>query len=204
MVAASGPASGWALTDWISEIVLNNCGPDVYDHWIAGAIAWTDACIKQSFGLFAKLVATKGYVLGGSERILATGDDVAADPLYADPPTAYMCYLASFAQAFIAAHHPDLEPGADYDVFAFPTIKPENQGAVTVGADIPVMLGDTPAARSFMAYLASARAQETWIKLGGFTSVNRSMSPDSYPDPVARRSSRSSPRPGSVASAPAT
>ena len=48
------------------------------------------------------------------------------------------------------------------------------------------MVSDTPAARSFMTYLASARAQETWIKLGGFTSVNRSVSADAYPDPVAR------------------
>ena len=49
------------------------------------------------------------------------------------------------------------------------------------------MVSDTPAARSFISYLASARAQETWIKLGGFTSVNRSVSADTYADPVARR-----------------
>ena len=187
VVAARGPASGWALTDWISEIVLNNCGPDLYDRWIAGDIPWSDACIKQSFDLFTTIVATEGYVLGGSQRIVATGDDVGADPLYTDPPTAYMYYLASFAQAFIAAGFPDLQPGTDYDVFAFPAIKPENEGAVTVGADVPVMVADTPAARSFMTYLASARAQETWIKLGGFISVNRSVSADAYQDPVARR-----------------
>jgi alpha-glucoside transport system substrate-binding protein len=186
VVAASGPASGWALTDWISEIVLNNCGPDLYDKWLAAEIPWNHACIKQSFDMFTNIVSTEGYVLGGSQRIIATGDDVGADPLYTDPPTAYMCYLASFAQAFIAASYPDLEPGTDYDVFKFPTINPEYEGAVTVGADVPVMVSDTPAARSFMTYLASARAQETWIKLGGFTSVNGSVSADTYLDPVAR------------------
>lgn len=187
VVAPSGPASGWALTDWISEIVLNNCGPDLYDKWIGSEIPWNDACIKQSFDMFTKIVSTEGYVLGASQRIIATGDDVGADPLYTDPPTAYMCYLASFAQAFIAAAHPDLEPGADYDVFRFPTINPDHHGAVTVGADVPVMVSDTPAARSFMTYLASARAQETWIKLGGFTSVNRGVPMDTYSDPVARK-----------------
>jgi alpha-glucoside transport system substrate-binding protein len=186
VVAASGPASGWALTDWISEIVLNSCGPDLYDRWIAAEIPWTDECIKQSFDMFIKIVSTEGYVRGGSQRIIATGDDVAADPLYAEPPTAYMCYLASFAQAFIAASHPDLEPGTDYDVFKFPTLDPEYEGSVTVGADVPVMVSDTPAARSFMTYLASARAQEAWIKLGGFTSVNRSVPADTYLDPVAQ------------------
>jgi alpha-glucoside transport system substrate-binding protein len=186
VVAARGPASGWALTDWISEIVLNTCGPDLYDEWIASGISWNDACIKRSFGMFTKLVSTKGYVLGGSQRIIATGDDAGADPLYTDPPSAYLCYLPSFAQAFIAASHPDLEPGTDYDVFRFPTIDPRYKGAVTIGADVPVMVSDTPAARAFMTYLASAPAQEAWIKLGGFTSVNRSVSMDSYQDPVAR------------------
>lgn len=137
--------------------------------------------------MFITIVSTDGYVLGGSQRIVATGDDVGADPLYTDPPTAYLCYLASFAQAFIAASHPDLEPGTDYDVFKVPTINLENRGAVTVGADIPVLVSDTPAARSFMTYLAGARAQETWIKLGGFVSVNRSVPADAYLDPVARK-----------------
>ena len=190
VVAASGPASGWALTDWISEIVLNTCGPDLYDRWVAAEIPWNDACIKRSFGMFTTLISTRGYVLGGSQRIIATGDDVGADPLYTDPPTAYLCYLPSFAQAFIAAGHPDLEPGTDYDVFRFPTIDPHYQGAVTIGADVPVMVSDTPAARAFMTYLASAPAQEAWIKLGGFTSVNRSVSVDTYVDPVARTAAK--------------
>jgi alpha-glucoside transport system substrate-binding protein len=187
IVAAEGPANGWALTDRISEIVLNGCGPDLYDRWIAAEIPWTDACIRRSFERFLGIVSAKGYVLGGSERIVATGDDVGADPLYTDRPTAYLYPFASFTQAFIARNFPDLEPGTDYDVFPFPTIDPDHAGAVTVGADIPVLVRDTPAARSFMAFLAGPRAQEAWIGLGGFTSVNRSLSADAYPDPVARR-----------------
>jgi alpha-glucoside transport system substrate-binding protein len=136
--------------------------------------------------MFARLLRTKGYVLGGSERVLATGDAEGADPLYTDPPDAYLYYLASFAQAFIAAKYPDLEPGRDYAFFRFPSIDPQHQGAVTIGADIPVLVSDTPAARSFMTYLAGARAQEAWIERGGFTSVNRSVPLDAYGDPVAR------------------
>jgi alpha-glucoside transport system substrate-binding protein len=186
VVAARGPANGWALTDWISEIVLNNCGPDVYDNWVAAKIPWTDPCVKQSFDLFDSVVQKKGYVLGGVQRIVSTGDDHGADPLYTDPPTAYMYYLASFTQGFIAANFPNLKAGDDYSFFPFPTINPEYEGAVAVGADIVVMTSDTPAARSFMTYLAGAKAQETWIKLGGFTSVNRSVPADTYLDPVAR------------------
>jgi alpha-glucoside transport system substrate-binding protein len=186
VVAASGPANGWALTDWISEIVLNNCGPDVYDRWISAKLPWTDACIKQSFDMFDTIVRTKGYVLGGAQRITSTTDAAGGDPLYTNPPSAYMYHLASFAQGFIAANFPKLTAGTDYSFFPFPAINPKYSGSVAVGADIVVMTHDTPAARSFMAYLAGAPAQEAWIKLGGFTSVNRSVPPDTYPDPVAR------------------
>jgi alpha-glucoside transport system substrate-binding protein len=140
--------------------------------------------------MFNKIIQTKGYVLGGSQGIFATTDANGAYPLYTDPPSAYMYYLASFAQGFIASKYPNLKPGDDYNFFTFPTINPQYEGAITVGADVVVMVNDTPAARSFMTYLAGARAQEEWIKLGGFTSVNRSVSPDTYLDPVARETAQ--------------
>ncbi|HZV26549.1 MAG TPA: ABC transporter substrate-binding protein [Acidothermaceae bacterium] len=186
VVSASGPASGWPLTDWVSEIVLNNCGPGVYDKWIAAEIPWTDACIKQSFEMFDKIVQTKGYALGGTQGILATADADGGTPLYTNPPTAYMYYLSSIAQGFIAAKYPNLNAGHDYNFFPFPSINAQYSGAVTIGADVVVMVHDTPAARSFMTYLAGAPAQEAWIKLGGFTSVNRSVPSDTYLDPVGQ------------------
>ena len=186
VVSASGPASGWPLTDWISEIVLNSCGPDVYDKWVAAEIPWTHACIRKSFEMFDKVVQTKGYVLGGTQGILSTGDGDGGTPLYTKPPAAYMYYLSSIAQGFIASQYPNLTAGHDYNFFPFPTIDPQYRGAITVGADVVVMVRDTPAARSFMSYLAGAPAQEAWIKLGGFTSVNRSVPSDTYRDPVGQ------------------
>ena len=177
---------GWALTDWIASIVLHACGADVYDQWVAGQIPWTDPCIAASFDRFETIVQTPGYVLGGSEGILGTSDAEGSYPMYTDPPTAYMYALASFAQAFIAGKYPQLVAGTDYDTFPFPTIDPAYAGAVTIGADVVVMLDDTPAARSFMSYLAGAESQQVWIERGGFTSVNRSVTHDAYPDPVAR------------------
>lgn len=188
VVAPKVPGGGgWALTDWIAQIVLEACGPEVYDQWVAGEIAWTDTCIRQSFDRFDTIVHTPGYVLGGNDTILGSSDSEGSYPMYADPPTAYMYYMASFAQAFIASQYPQLAPGADYDFFRFPAIAPDAAGSVTIGADVVVMMNDTPAARSFMTYLAGAESQQAWIELGGFTSVNRSVAAEAYPDPVARK-----------------
>ena len=139
------------------------------------------------FEVFNDIVATPGNVLGGSAGIVGTTDSAGTYPVYSDPPAAYMDYIASFADAFIASKYPSLKPGADYAYFPFPSITPAYAGGVTVGADLVVMVTDTPAARSLMAYLAGADAQQTWIGLGGFTSVNRTVPLDAYPDVVARQ-----------------
>ena len=186
VVAPMSPASGWALTDWISQLVLSACGPDLYDSWVAGTTPWTNACITSAFDMFDPIVGRPGNVLGGAQRILTTTDSAGALPVFADPPSAYMYYLASFAQAFITAGYPTLSAGDGYSFFPFPTVDPRYAGPVAVGADVVVMTKDTPAARSFMTYLAGAPAQETWIRLGGFTSVTRSVPLDTYPDSVAR------------------
>jgi len=190
VVAPMSPASGWALTDWVSQLVLSTCGPDLYDSWVAGTTPWTSACVTRAFDLFETILRTPGYVLGGAQGVLTTTDANGVLPVYASPPTAYMYYLASFAQAFISAAYPTLPAGRGYGFFPFPTVDPRYAGSVTVGADVVVMTKDTPAARSLMTYLAGEKAQETWVRLGGFTSVNRNVPPDSYPDPVAQEVAR--------------
>ncbi|WP_183061547.1 ABC transporter substrate-binding protein [Motilibacter peucedani] len=186
VVSASGQASGWPLTDWVSEIVLTGCGPDVYDRWVSARLPWTDPCVRKSFVMLLDLLHHDGYVLGGADAVLSTSDEQGADPLYARPPKAEMYYMASFAQGFITSRLPDLRPGRDYGFFPFPAVNPEWRGSITVGADVVVMTRDTPAARAFLSYLAGAPAQEVWIRRGGFTSVARSVPTDTYPDPVAR------------------
>jgi alpha-glucoside transport system substrate-binding protein len=186
VVAPASPAAGWALTDWVSQIVLSGCGPDRYDAWVAGRTPWTDPCIRRAFDRFDQIVHRPGYVLGGTKGILSTTDAAGSYPMYTDRPTVFMYYMASFAQAFIASQYPNLTPGQDYDAFAFPTIAPAHARTVMIGADMIVMVNDTPAARSFMTYLAGTQSQKTWIARGGFTSVNRSVPLDAYADPVAR------------------
>jgi alpha-glucoside transport system substrate-binding protein len=186
VVAPRGPGSGWALTDGVASLVLGACGPDRYDAWVAGAVPWTDACVRGAFDRFLTLVTAPGRVLGGTRAMLTTGDAEGVLPVFADPPEAYAYPMASFAQAFVADAYPDLEPGTGYDWFPVPAVDPALAGAVTVGADLVVALRDTPAARSFLTYLTGADAQARWAGLGGYTSVNRGVPAAAYPDVVAR------------------
>lgn len=185
MGVSSGAASGWPATDWLAEIYLNESGPDMYDKWVAHQIPWTDASIKSAFQKFGAIVAGKHYINGAPRSILATGFAEASYPLYASPPGAYMYYLGDFTEGFITTQYKNLQPKTDFDFFAFPTINTQYQGAVTGGADVVVAMKNNNAVRALVKYLATADAQTIWVKRGGFTSANKSVALDAYPNAVA-------------------
>ncbi|MEX0749936.1 MAG: hypothetical protein WD359_03930, partial [Dehalococcoidia bacterium] len=59
-------------------------------------------------------------------------------------------------------------------------------GAVTGGANIAYAFNSDPATCSFLTHIASAEAQQVWVELGGFTSLNSGVDIDAYPDEVAQ------------------
>jgi alpha-glucoside transport system substrate-binding protein len=182
----SGEASGWPATDWIGEILLHESGGEVYDQWVNHDIPWTDPKIKSAWEKFGQIALTPDYVPGGAKAILATNFQDGSYLPFEDPPKAAMYYLGAFTQGFIAEQFPDLVAGEDYAFFPFPGIDAKYAGAVTGGANVVVAFNDNPTTRSFVRYLASAKAQQIWVEEGGFTAVNNKVSLDAYPNPLAR------------------
>jgi alpha-glucoside transport system substrate-binding protein len=187
MAMESGASGGWPASDWIAEIVLNSHGPEFYDQWVAHEVPWTDPRIKEAFERFGQVAHTEGYVAGGVPAILSTNFMDGAYLPFMDPPRSMMYYLGSFTQGFIEDQFPDLVPVEDYDFFSFPVIANEYDGSVTGGADVVVVFRNNPTTASFVEYLASAEAQSIWVEGGGFTSINRSVPPESYPDALAAK-----------------
>ncbi len=183
----SGGASGWPASDWIQEIYLAESGPDMYDQWTAHEIPWTDESVKSAFEHYGEIATDPDYVVGGVDNILATGFEDASYPPFQDPPGAYMYFLGSFTQGFIETQFPDQTAGEDYDFFKFVEIDPEYTGSVTGGVDVAVMFNDTPEARSFMEYMATASSWEPWAEAGGFVSPNQSFDEGAYPDELTRK-----------------
>ncbi len=44
----SGDATGWALTDWMEDIMLRMHGPDVYDQWVKHEIPFNDPKVQAA------------------------------------------------------------------------------------------------------------------------------------------------------------
>jgi alpha-glucoside transport system substrate-binding protein len=177
----SGAASGWPGTDWIEDIVLRQAGPDVYQQWYQGKVKWTDPAIKAAWTTFGDVVANS---FGGSATVNATNFANAGDPLFKTPPGCLFLHQASFITGlggFKAA-----TAGTDYNFFQFPDINAQYTGAVEGAGDLFGMFHDTPAAKSLMAYLVTAPAQDIWVKIGGALSANKNAT--DYPDDISKRS----------------
>ncbi len=176
----SGAASGWPGTDWIEDIVLRQSGPDVYNQWWQGKVKWTDPAIKSAFETFGKVVASS---YGGATAVNATNFANAGDPLFANPPGCLFHHQASFITGLGGFK---TAAAGTYDFFPVPDINTQFTGAVVGAGDLFGMFHDTPAAKSLMAYLVTAEAQDIWVKAGGALSANKNAT--SYPDDISKRS----------------
>jgi alpha-glucoside transport system substrate-binding protein len=189
-VSSAGGSSGWPAADWIAQIYLNQSGGDMYDKWVNHQIPWTDPSIKQAFQTFGQIVSGKHYISGAPQSILATDYQSASYLPFDNPAGAYMYYLGDFTEGFITGQFKSAAPGTDFNFFPFPTINTQYSNAVTGGADVVVALNNTTAVQALVKYMATAAAQEIWVKRGGFTSPNKSVDLNSYPDPVSKASAQ--------------
>jgi len=144
----------------------------------------------KAFQMFGQIAGGKHYINGAPQSILATGFQPATYLPFDSPPKAYMYYLGDFAEGFITGQFKSATAGTDFNFFPFPTINTQFQGAVTGGADLVTALKDNGAVKQVVQYLETAAAQEIWVKRGGFTSPNKQVGLDAYPDAVAKASAQ--------------
>ena len=180
----SGAASGWPGTDWVEEFVLRQSGPQVYDRWVQGEIAFSDPAIASAFAQFGELVRNNQLVLGGAVGAIGTpfGDSPAA--LFDDPPGCYMHRQASFISTFFPER---IQAGQDVGVFLFPGIDPDYGNPVLVSGEQFALLNDTPSSRALMTYFTARQPHSLWTNAEGFVSPHRQISADSYTNPNTRK-----------------
>jgi len=177
----SGAASGWPGTDWIEDFLLRQSGPEAYDAWVAGTLAWTSSEVRKAFMAYGQVVA-EDAVFGGTHGALTTYFSASGDPLFTDPPGCLFLHQASFMTTFLDAAS---NPSPTYDFMPFPDIDTRFSGSLIVAGDLFGMLNDTPAARALIQYLVTAEAQSIWVGRGGALSGNFNV--HSYPNEIAER-----------------
>ena len=186
----SGAASGWPGTDWIEDIILRTAGADFYDQWVAHEVPWTDQRVKDAFEVFGALFANN-YVLGGATGALTTNFGDAADPLFLDPPAAYMQKQATFINGFITDHFPNLVAGEDYAIFPLPGIDddatPDGSIPLLVSGDVVTVFNNRPEVIKFAQFLTSETASNIWSSELGELSAYVDADPAQFSNPITRQ-----------------
>ena len=179
-----GASDGWTLTDLFENIYLRTAGPEKYDQLTKHEIPWTDESVKEALTEMGKVVASDN-VAGGTSSALQTDFPTSVTQVFADPPKAAQVLEGDFVGGVISAET-KAEPETGFNVYAFPEIS--DSGPVVVGGgDVMVMFKDNPAARALIEYLATPEAAEIWAAKGGFSSPNKNVDTEVYPDAFTKQ-----------------
>ncbi len=180
----SSGATGWVATDWLEDIMLRTVKPEKYDAWVNGELPFDSEEVRRACNIMADIWFNEEYVLGGTKSILTVPFGDAPQPLFADPPKAWLHRQASFITDFFPEEG---TMGEDIDFFYLPPID-EEQGKPVLGAgDIMGAFTDRPEVRAVMRYLATGESIEEWVKSGGVVAPHKDAKLSWYPTEANRK-----------------
>ena len=178
-------ADGWTLTDLFENIYLRQAGGDKYDQLTDHEIPWTDESVKTALRSMADVLGDTENIKGGTSGALQTEFPTSVENVFVDPAKAAQVLEGDFVPG-VVADKTKLKAVEGYNVFDFPSINGSGP-TVVGGGDSVVMFNDTPASQALVEFLASKEAQEVWAKRGGFSSPNKSVDPNVYPDELTKK-----------------
>jgi alpha-glucoside transport system substrate-binding protein len=179
-----GGADGWTLTDLFENIYLRIAGPEKYDQLTNHEIPWTDASVTEALTEMGKVLGDTDNIAGGTSGALQTDFPTSVTQVFAEPPKAAQVMEGDFVGGVISSET-QAQPEEGFNVYAFPEIGDSGK-VVMGGGDVVVMFKDSPAAQALMTYLASPEAGEIWAGRGGFSSPNKNVDPEVYPDELTK------------------
>jgi alpha-glucoside transport system substrate-binding protein len=179
-------SDGWPLTDLFENIYARQSGPDKYRQLTTHDIAWTDDSVKQALTAMNDIFNDTDNIVGGTDGALQTDFPTSVSNVFASPPKGAMIIEGDFVPGVVAGQTP-AKPETDYNFFDFPSFG-NSSNVVVGGGNEVIMFKDSPAAQALVQYLASPEAGEIWAKRGGFSSPNKNVSEDVYPDEITKRS----------------
>ncbi len=179
----SGAATGWAMTDWIEDVMLRTTSLENYDKWVKGELKFDSPEVRRAMEYVTAIWFNDAYVYGGRQAIPTTFFGDAPKPMFDKPPKCWLHRQGNFITTFFPE---GLNPGVDYDFFYLPPID-EQYGKPVLGAgDIYALFNDRPETRAVIQYFSTGDSVKGWVEAGGAISPHKDSSLDWYADPVTR------------------
>lgn len=177
-----GGSDGWPLTDLFENIYLRSAGVENYDKLATHQIPWDDPTVIDALRIMDRLLADR-YLMGGASGALAT--DWKASVLQVVSGTAATTFEGDFVLGY-AYEHAKARAETNLGFFDFPSVN-GSPPAVVGGGDIGVALSNKKGTQELLAFLATPEAASVWAQRAGFTSPNRNVAEDAYPDALTRK-----------------
>jgi len=179
----SGAATGWAMTDWIEELMLRTTSLENYDKWVTGELKFDSPEVRRAVEEVANIWFTEGYVYGGRGSIASTFFGDAPKPMFDTPVRCWMHKQGNFITSFFPEGK---VAGEDYDFFYFPGLEEEYGKPVLVAGDIYTMFNDRPETRAVIQYFSTGDSVKGWVEAGGAISPHLDSSLDWYTNMIDR------------------
>jgi alpha-glucoside transport system substrate-binding protein len=168
----AGASTGWVGTDWIEDLVLRRLGPDDYQRWVDGRLAFDSAEIAAVFAELDELLRRPGAVAGGTRAVLTVPWERTADLLVNDDPSCLMAHQGDFLRREFPAGT-SVGPDGTVNFFQLPGVAGAASGApLVVGGMLAVGLDDEAGVSEALALLASADLAEQLNRTGDFLSAH--------------------------------
>lgn len=182
--AESGADTGWVLTDWMEELMLRTAGPDTYDAWVNHEIPFNDDTVVRAGDMFADIVFTDGYVLGGPQGILTTPFGDSPNPMFDEAPGCFMHRQGNFITGFFP-EEVQADLGSNVGIFVLPPVEDGFDGQpILGGGDMAAMFNDDEDTVAVMEFLTSDEFGGPWAAAGGWLSPHATFDTSQYPDEI--------------------
>ena len=188
----SGGATGWPITDWLEQYVLDYNGVDVYNQWIAGDVTFDSPEVTKAADKVASLLFTEGNVNGGGVSMSTDGFGNTA-PLFETGGKAkgqcFMIRQGSFITDFFPDNIKAELAAGDYtnaDVFALPA--PDGgQAGVLGGGDLAAAFNADADTAKVLQFIYSDKVGTVMAQKASFTSPHSTFDTSLYPDALTKK-----------------
>lgn len=187
----SGGATGWAITDWLEQYVLDYNGVDVYNKWIAGEVAFDSAEVTKAADKVAATLLAEGQVNGGGAA-MATDNFGNTAPLFETGGKAKgQCFLLRQG-SFITDFFPDAikaeVAAGDYThANVFPLPAPDGgQAGVLGGGDLAAAFHNDADVAKVLDFILSDKVGTIMASASSFVSPHATFDTSLYPNSLTK------------------
>lgn len=147
----SGLVSGWPGADWIADILLAEEGAAAYEAWVEGRLRWTSPQVTHAWTTWGDLIGSNDPEEASARKFNEAADGMADGT----------CELGHGALSAMGLPKTEVEQGA----YTYTTPSPKT---LEVSADFIGRFSDSAGASLLISYLASEKAQQTWVNKPGY------------------------------------